>query len=71
MHAPTRTKTLQNAPKTTRPQDTPLPIGYSQTISAPHMHAICLQLLQGHLAPVSWQVKKVSTVAAATSQLQC
>lgn len=35
-----------------RSQDTPLPIGYAQTISAPHMHAICLELLQGHLVPV-------------------
>ncbi|KAI8465693.1 MAG: protein-L-isoaspartate O-methyltransferase-domain-containing protein [Monoraphidium minutum] len=32
-------------------QDTPLPIGYGQTISAPHMHAICLELLERHLAP--------------------
>lgn len=32
-------------------QDTPLRIGYSQTISAPHMHAICLELLERHLRP--------------------
>jgi protein-L-isoaspartate(D-aspartate) O-methyltransferase len=30
-------------------QDSPLPIGYSETISAPHMHATCLELLRGHL----------------------
>jgi protein-L-isoaspartate(D-aspartate) O-methyltransferase len=29
--------------------DAPLPIGYSATISAPHMHANCLQLLEPHL----------------------
>eukprot|EP00877_Chromochloris_zofingiensis_P014229 jgi/Chrzof1/905/Cz01g33030.t1 len=32
-------------------QDTPLPIGEGQTISAPHMHAICLELLEPHLRP--------------------
>lgn len=32
-------------------QDTPLPIGYGETISAPHMHATCLELLRGHLRP--------------------
>ncbi|KAG6587436.1 Protein-L-isoaspartate O-methyltransferase 1, partial [Cucurbita argyrosperma subsp. sororia] len=31
--------------------DTPLPIGYNATISAPHMHATCLQLLEKHLQP--------------------
>jgi protein-L-isoaspartate(D-aspartate) O-methyltransferase len=29
--------------------DAPMPIGYSATISAPHMHAHCLQLLEPHL----------------------
>ena len=29
--------------------DSPMPIGYSATISAPHMHAHCLQLLEPHL----------------------
>ena len=32
-------------------QDTPLPIGYGETISAPHMHATCLELLRTHLKP--------------------
>ncbi|CAL5227878.1 g10918 [Coccomyxa viridis] len=32
-------------------QDEALPIGYGQTISAPHMHAAALELLQGHLQP--------------------
>jgi hypothetical protein len=32
-------------------QDRPLPIGYGQTISAPHMHAICLELLERVLLP--------------------
>lgn len=32
-------------------QDAPLPIGYNETISAPHMHATCLELLAGHLCP--------------------
>jgi protein-L-isoaspartate(D-aspartate) O-methyltransferase len=31
--------------------DTPVPIGYNATISAPHMHAICLELLKDHLQP--------------------
>lgn len=32
-------------------QDHPLAIGEGQTISAPHMHAICLELLEPHLTP--------------------
>lgn len=32
-------------------QDSPLPIGYGETISAPHMHATCLELLRNHLKP--------------------
>lgn len=31
--------------------DSPMPIGYNATISAPHMHATCLQLLEEHLQP--------------------
>lgn len=31
--------------------DTPMPIGYNATISAPHMHATCLELLEDHLKP--------------------
>lgn len=31
--------------------DIPIPIGYSATISAPHMHAKCLELLEDHLLP--------------------
>ncbi|XP_010441750.1 PREDICTED: protein-L-isoaspartate O-methyltransferase 2 isoform X1 [Camelina sativa] len=31
--------------------DTPVPIGYNATISAPHMHATCLQLLEDKLQP--------------------
>jgi protein-L-isoaspartate(D-aspartate) O-methyltransferase len=31
--------------------DHPLAIGEGQTISAPHMHAICLELLEPHLTP--------------------
>ncbi|XP_057831740.2 protein-L-isoaspartate O-methyltransferase isoform X2 [Cryptomeria japonica] len=31
--------------------DTPMPIGYNATISAPHMHATCLELLEEHLQP--------------------
>lgn len=31
--------------------DSPMPIGYSATISAPHMHAICLRLLEENLQP--------------------
>ncbi|EFN60177.1 hypothetical protein CHLNCDRAFT_133686 [Chlorella variabilis] len=34
-----------------QPADSPLPIGYHETISAPHMHATCLELLRGHLRP--------------------
>lgn len=29
-------------------QDHPVPIGYGETISAPHMHAEALKLLEGH-----------------------
>jgi len=31
--------------------DHPVPIGYNATISAPHMHAACLALLNDHLQP--------------------
>eukprot|EP01018_Ginkgo_biloba_P002230 Gb_14540 [translate_table: standard] len=31
--------------------DSPQPIGYSATISAPHMHAYCLDYLSDHLKP--------------------
>lgn len=31
--------------------DQPLPIGYSQTISAPHMHATALEILEHNLRP--------------------
>ena len=31
--------------------DSPSPIGYGQTISAPHMHAQCTELLAEHLVP--------------------
>jgi protein-L-isoaspartate(D-aspartate) O-methyltransferase len=30
-------------------EDSPQPIGYNVTISAPHMHAKCLELLVNHL----------------------
>lgn len=32
-------------------QDNPMPIGNEQTISAPHMHAACLDLLADQLQP--------------------
>lgn len=31
--------------------DSPMRIGYNATISAPHMHATCLELLEKHLQP--------------------
>lgn len=31
--------------------DSPMRIGYNATISAPHMHAACLELLEEHLQP--------------------
>ncbi|KAF8390537.1 hypothetical protein HHK36_025064 [Tetracentron sinense] len=31
--------------------DSPIPIGYNATISAPHMHATCLELLEENLQP--------------------
>lgn len=31
--------------------DSPMSIGYNATISAPHMHASCLQLLEKNLQP--------------------
>uniref|UniRef100_A0A383WIY6 protein-L-isoaspartate(D-aspartate) O-methyltransferase n=1 Tax=Tetradesmus obliquus TaxID=3088 RepID=A0A383WIY6_TETOB len=39
------------ASRTDAYQDHPLAIGEGQTISAPHMHAICLELLEPHLTP--------------------
>ena len=32
-------------------QDHPVPIGYGETISAPHMHAEALRLLEDHCLP--------------------
>lgn len=32
-------------------QDHPVPIGYGETISAPHMHAEALRLLEDHCTP--------------------
>ena len=32
-------------------RDAPQPIGYNATISAPHMHATCLEILKDHLLP--------------------
>ena len=32
-------------------EDSPKPINYNVTISAPHMHAYCLELLKDHLKP--------------------
>jgi len=34
-------------------QDIPLPLGHDETISAPHMHATCLELLKGHVVEMS------------------
>lgn len=31
--------------------DSPMSIGYNATISAPHMHAMCLELLEDRLQP--------------------
>lgn len=31
--------------------DSPMPIGHNATISAPHMHAMCLELLKDKLQP--------------------
>lgn len=31
--------------------DSPMPIGHNATISAPHMHAMCLELLENQLKP--------------------
>lgn len=47
------------------PKDHPLPIGYGETISAPHMHATCLELLRSHLAPGA-RVLDVGSGAGAT-----
>ncbi|WIA12909.1 hypothetical protein OEZ85_006527 [Tetradesmus obliquus] len=41
------------ASRTDAYQDHPLAIGEGQTISAPHMHAICLELLEPHLTPAA------------------
>ncbi|KAL3618078.1 Protein-L-isoaspartate O-methyltransferase 2 [Castilleja foliolosa] len=39
-------------PEGTSPyDDSPAQIGYNATISAPHMHAMCLELLEDHLKP--------------------
>ena len=31
--------------------DSPMPIGYNATISAPHMHVTCLELVENNLQP--------------------
>jgi protein-L-isoaspartate O-methyltransferase len=49
-------------------QDHPLAIGEGQTISAPHMHAICLELLEHHLTPGA-RVLDVGSGAAMFSHL--
>ena len=38
--------------------DSPMPIGYNATISAPHMHATCLQLLEDNLQ-LLWMLVQV------------
>jgi protein-L-isoaspartate(D-aspartate) O-methyltransferase len=40
-----------STPKAFTYADMPMPIGNEQTISAPHMHAACLDLLAGQLRP--------------------
>ena len=53
-------------------QDTPLPIGYGQTISAPHMHATALELLARQLRPGA-RILDVGSgrCAGCTSALMC
>ena len=45
--------TIQARPQigNTIKQDHPVPIGYGETISAPHMHAEALRLLEDHCPP--------------------
>ena len=40
--------------------DHPVSIGHRATISAPHMHAYCLDLLEGHLLPGSRALGTIS-----------
>jgi protein-L-isoaspartate O-methyltransferase len=49
-------------------QDHPLAIGEGQTISAPHMHAICLELLEPHLTPGA-RVLDVGSGAACSAMI--
>ncbi|KAK9818393.1 hypothetical protein WJX72_011929 [[Myrmecia] bisecta] len=42
---------LPDMPRAYAYVDSALPIGHKQTISAPHMHATALDLLQGHAVP--------------------
>lgn len=47
--------------------DSPLPIGYGETISAPHMHATCLEMLHNHLKPGA----RVLDVGSGSGLLTC
>lgn len=48
-----KTKTGEEAVKTSTYWDRPLGIGYGATISAPHMHATALEHLRDHLCPAA------------------
>jgi len=41
--------------------DNPNPIGHGQTISAPHMHAMCLELLENHVVKPGAKVMDVGS----------
>ena len=49
IHIPTRCAASPRCSPAGLVQDAPLPIGYHETISAPHMHATCMELLASHL----------------------
>lgn len=51
MRAVDRSHFVTSPAKSYAYHDNPLPIGYNETISAPHMHATCLELLINQLKP--------------------
>lgn len=51
--------------------DSPMQIGYNVTISAPHMHAMCLQLLEENLQPGMHALDVGSGIFLAPTVLCC
>ncbi|KAI3785818.1 hypothetical protein L1987_44944 [Smallanthus sonchifolius] len=52
-------------------EDSPMPIGFNATISAPHMHATCLQLLEKNLQPGMHALDVGSVQTSDISSMAC